>query len=114
MEHEGCFKCCHFYITHKSTDCPEGFPDKPSYSTLTEADALNAKKCHQKKGKMYTAAVISPPPLASVVNLAAVVMPLAILGDSSDSEYVLAPFFVPHLSFDCLVGSSTASSQFSI
>ncbi|KIM73710.1 hypothetical protein PILCRDRAFT_80837, partial [Piloderma croceum F 1598] len=26
MEHEGCFKCRRFYMTHKSTDCPEGFP----------------------------------------------------------------------------------------
>jgi hypothetical protein len=103
-------------VTHKSTDCPEGFPDKSSYSTLTEADAINAKKRHQKKGKTYTAAIISPPeaPAVNAVTLAAVVMPSAVLGDGSDSGYVLAPFFVPHLFFDCLVGGSTASSQISI
>jgi hypothetical protein len=39
MEHEGCFKCCCFDMTHKSANCPNGFPDKSSYSTLTEADA---------------------------------------------------------------------------
>ena len=66
MEHEGCFKCCRFYMTHKSTDCPKGFPEKSSYSTLTEANALNAKKCHQKKGKTYAAAVISPPAAPTV------------------------------------------------
>jgi hypothetical protein len=55
--------------------------------------------------------------VAPVVNpamVAAVVMPSAVLGDSSDSKYVLAPFFVPHFFFDCLVRSSTASSQISI
>jgi hypothetical protein len=50
MEHKGCFKCHRFYMSHKSADCPDGFPDKSSYATLTEADALNAKKRLQKKG----------------------------------------------------------------
>jgi hypothetical protein len=116
MEHEGCFKCCRFYMTHKSADCPEGFPNKSSYSTLTEADALNAKKHQKKKGKSYTAAVVSRPaaPMVNPAIVAAVVMPLAVLSDGSDSEYVLAPFFVPHLFFNCLVGGSTMSSQISI
>ena len=116
MEHEGCFKCCCFYVTHKSADCPEGFPNKSSYSTLTEADALNAKKHQKKKGKSYTAAVVSPPaaPMVNPAIVAAVVMPLAVLSDGSDSKYVLAPFFVPHLFFNCLVGGSTMSSQISI
>ena len=112
MEHEGCFKCRRFYVTHKSTDYPEGFPDKSLYSTLTEADALSTKKHLQKIGKTHTAAVVSPPVVAAVntmTTVAAVVMPSAVLGDGSNSEYVLAPFFEPHLFFKCLVGGSTAS-----
>ena len=117
MEHEGCFKCRRFYMSHKSADCPDGFPDKSSYTTLTEADALNAKKHIQKKNKTHAAAVVSPPVVATVNTMAAVaavVMPSAVLGDGSDSEYVLAPFFEPHFFFDCVVGGSTASSQISI
>jgi hypothetical protein len=96
MEHEGCFKCRRFYMTHNSADCPDGFPDKLSYSTLTEADAFNVKKCLQKKGKTHTAAVVSPPVVATVNTMAmvtVVVIPSAVLGDGSDSKYVLAPFF---------------------
>jgi hypothetical protein len=52
--------------------------------------------------------------LKVLATVTAVVMPLAILGDGSDSKYVLACFFVPHLFFDCLVGGSTTSSQISI
>ena len=89
VEHEGCFKCRRFYTTHKSADCPDGFPDKTSYVTLTDADALAAKKKYGKKEKTTTTAAVIPVP-------AAVVMPSAILGDGSDSEYVDAPFFVPH------------------
>jgi hypothetical protein len=107
VEHEGCFKCRCFYTTHKSADCPDGFPDKTSYVTLTNADVLAAKKKYGKKEKTTTTAAVIPVPTA-------VVMPSAVLGDGSDSEYVNAPFFVPHFFFDCSIGSATASSIESI
>jgi hypothetical protein len=44
----------------------------------------------------------------------AVVMPSAVLGDGSDSEYILAPFLVPHFFFNCIVGGVSASSQLPI
>jgi hypothetical protein len=105
VEHDGCFKCRQFYTSHKSSDCPDGFPDKTSYSTLTESNALAAKKRQVKKERVPTVAIVAP---------VAVVMPSAVLGDGSDSEYVVAPFFVPHFFFDCVVGGSTASSTESV
>jgi len=41
-------------------------------------------------------------------------MPSAVLGDGSDSEYVLAPFYTPHFFLDCAIGGSAASSIISI
>jgi hypothetical protein len=97
MDHEGCFKCCVFYTAHKSTNFPDGFPDKTSYIPLTEASMLLAKKKQIKKEKTPAAAVVVP---------TAIVMPSAVLGNGSDSKYVYAPFFVPHFFFDCTVGGS--------
>jgi hypothetical protein len=105
IEHEGCFKCCHFYTYHKSADCPDGFPNKSSYVPLTEVHALATKKKSVKKEKN---------PVMTVMTPAAVVMPSAVLGDGSDSEYINTPFFTPHFFFNCSVGGSTATSTESI
>jgi hypothetical protein len=43
-EHSGCFHCRRFYADHIAPACTNGFPEKASYHTLTEADALAAKK----------------------------------------------------------------------
>ncbi|KIM90110.1 hypothetical protein PILCRDRAFT_59595 [Piloderma croceum F 1598] len=107
VKHEGCFKCRRFYTSHRSSDCPDGFPNKTSYVTLTDADALAAKRKQGKKEKPTKTAAIIPMPTA-------VVMPSAVLGEGSDSEYVNIPFFVPHFFLDCSVGSVTASSIKSI
>lgn len=78
-KHEGCFKCRRFYVTCRSKDCKNGFPDGATYKTLTEAMATNSKN---KSSKMST--------VASVEAVAAVVMPSAVLGNGTDSgeEYV--------------------------
>lgn len=72
-----------------SADCPDGFPDKTTYVPLTDADAILAKKHQTKKEKAPVAAIVNPTPVA-------VVMPSAVLGDGSDYEYILAPYFTPH------------------
>jgi hypothetical protein len=41
----------------------------------------------------------------------AVVMPSAVLGDGTDSEYVNVPFFVPHFFLDCSVGGPSAIAE---
>jgi hypothetical protein len=51
VENEGCFKCCHFYTNHKSTDFPDSFPDKLSYAPLTEVQALVTKENQLKRRK---------------------------------------------------------------
>ncbi|KIM80694.1 hypothetical protein PILCRDRAFT_9497 [Piloderma croceum F 1598] len=104
VEHNGCFKCRCFYTMHKSPNCPDGFPDKTLYTPLTDLDALAAKKHQIKKEKIPVAAVVPT----------VVVMPSAVLGEGSDSEYVIAPFYVPHFYYDCSIGGSTASSQLPI
>jgi hypothetical protein len=43
-EHEGCTKCCQFYVGHHSQSCPNGFPVGKGYKTLTTTDTLSAKK----------------------------------------------------------------------
>ena len=43
-EHDGCTKCRKFYISHRSRDCPTGFPSGKGYKTLSITDALAAKK----------------------------------------------------------------------
>ncbi|KIM89523.1 hypothetical protein PILCRDRAFT_32726, partial [Piloderma croceum F 1598] len=35
VEHDICFKCHTFYTTHKSSDCPNGFPNRSLYVPLT-------------------------------------------------------------------------------
>ncbi|TFY52450.1 hypothetical protein EVJ58_g10012 [Rhodofomes roseus] len=42
--HDGCYKCREFYAGHRRDACPNPWPDPSSYRTLTEADALAAKK----------------------------------------------------------------------
>jgi len=43
-KHNGCTKCCHFYMDHHSQSCPNGFLLGKGYKTLTVTDALSAKK----------------------------------------------------------------------
>ena len=41
-------------------------------------------------------------------------MPSTVLGDGTDSEYVITPFFVPHFYFACTVGGTNTSTKLSI
>ena len=43
-EHDGCTKCCCFYMDHCSQNCPNSFPLGKGYKTLTIMDDLAAKK----------------------------------------------------------------------
>ncbi|KAG1880280.1 hypothetical protein C8R48DRAFT_587911, partial [Suillus tomentosus] len=81
-KHEGCFKCRRFYVSCRSKDCKNGFPDGATYKPLTENMALNSKNKSTKTAKV-----------ASVEAVAAVMMPSAVLGNGTDSgeEYVRIP-----------------------
>lgn len=110
--HEGCFKCCRPYAEHLVNACPNGFPEKATYKTLTEADTLAVKKKH---GKAMKAAAVLPVaasiPAPVAVAPVAVVMPSVVLGNGSDSDCVTAPFFIPHFFLDCRVGGDRSSTQ---
>src|ERR1700683_4947093 len=78
-----------FPVTATSAYCDIGFPNAVGYKTLTEADAKAAKRL-QNPPKPAT--VVMQATAMTVVPVA-VVMPSAVLGDGSDSEYVDAHFF---------------------
>ncbi|KAH9829347.1 uncharacterized protein C8Q71DRAFT_718361, partial [Rhodofomes roseus] len=42
--HDGCYKCREFYAGHRRDACPNPWPDPATYRTLTENDALAAKR----------------------------------------------------------------------
>ncbi|KAG6327196.1 hypothetical protein ID866_11893, partial [Astraeus odoratus] len=104
----GCFKCCCFFQTHTTLTCPNDFPDPKGYKTLTAEDVELA---HNKKHAPPVVAVVSEEPAAKrlcseepEMEPITVIMPLAALGDGSDSgDECIAPFFVPHLHWTCLL-----------
>ena len=40
--HKGCTMCRRFYVNHRHSNCPNGYPDPKTYHTLTEDMALKA------------------------------------------------------------------------
>jgi len=43
-DNEGCFKCRSFFVTHRTPECPTGFPDPVTYWMLTATDVESAKQ----------------------------------------------------------------------
>ena len=66
-------------------------------------------KCQRSRFKPSKVAMVLP----TTEEPAAVVMPMAVLGNGSDSECVEAPFSSPHFFADVIIGSS-ATSQASV
>ena len=101
-DNEGCFKCCRFFVSHRSKDCPNKFPEPGNYKTLTIKDVDAAKRT--RKGKAVAAVTINDDnsddkPGPSSANPVAVVLgqsvnPVAyipsndsnVIGDGSDSD----------------------------
>ena len=110
-KHGGCFHCCCFYCGHIVSACTSGFSNKSTYRPFTEADGLMVKKHNSKKVSATPAAVVVT---TESTILVAVMMPLAVLGNGTDSEYIEAPFFSPHLYFDCTAGGPSASTELSV
>ncbi|KAG2335773.1 hypothetical protein BDR05DRAFT_1006460 [Suillus weaverae] len=54
-DHSGCFKCCKFYVSHRSKDCTDGAPEASLYKMLMEADAIAAKPKSDKPTKPVAA-----------------------------------------------------------
>ena len=47
-DNEGCLKCCRFFVTHRSADCPNDFPAAAGYKLRTQADVERAKRSRNK------------------------------------------------------------------
>ena len=45
---EGCLKCCHVFVSHHSSNCPNDFPDAATYKALTQATVDAISKCLRK------------------------------------------------------------------
>jgi hypothetical protein len=54
FNNEGCLKCRHFYMIHRSAECPNDFPTGANYRELTQADTDRWKN---SKGKRVVAAM---------------------------------------------------------
>jgi hypothetical protein len=104
----GCFRCRRFYTNHIMPNCTNRFPDKSTYCPLTEADVIAAKKCSSKSNKPTLMATIVS---SETVPPTAVVMPSAVLGNSSESEYINTPFFIPQFFPDLFIGGSSAVTE---
>jgi hypothetical protein len=102
-EHAGCFKCRKFYVTHRSADCPDGFPPGEGYKTLTERDATAVRPNQAKKSSVGV-------PSGRAVT--AVLPVSAVLGEGTDSgEECVAPLTTPHFLWDCLLDGPKLSSS---
>jgi hypothetical protein len=42
-DNNGCLKCHHFFVSHRSANCPNDFPNAVTYKTLTQTDVDRAK-----------------------------------------------------------------------
>jgi hypothetical protein len=100
-DHSGCFKCCRFYVSHRSKECTNGAPDASTYKTLTKVDAIAAKPKGDKTIK----------PVATVAPVAAV-MPSNVMEVDSKSEddTCIAPFETAHLTWPCLLTGPSLNS----
>jgi hypothetical protein len=72
-ENDGCFKCRRVFVTHRSTACPNDFPDANGYKTLTQATVDGISR----RTKRTVGAVTTPtdsetattPPVAVVMGM---------------------------------------------
>ena len=90
-ENEGCTKCRHFYVGHRSHQCPNGFPPGKTYKTLTAADVIAAKKAKATSKPSVKAVAATSTTIGAVdsdkdVSAAATVLPNLSHEYHSDSD----------------------------
>ena len=44
FDNKGCLKCCHIFVPHRSSTCPNDFPDPTNYKLLTQSFVDAIKK----------------------------------------------------------------------
>ena len=113
-DHEGCTKCRHFYVDHRSYNCPSGFPLAKGYKTLSLNDALAAKKgkaTQKTNAKAVSATITAVDSSDEEISAAAAILPDSPGGYASDSEEaadisrrdVSAPLRIKHLFWNCQI-----------
>jgi hypothetical protein len=119
FDNEGCLKCRHFFVKHRTADCPNNFPTPTSYKTQMNDD-VNAAR-HKASNTVATVAEF----LRGSGNLpvAAIMPPMndsAVLeGDSSDllkdsddsmsTHSVLLS--VPHYHWKCVMNNRNSNNR---
>jgi hypothetical protein len=85
FDNEGCLKCRHFFVNHRSTNCPNAFPSAVGYRSLTQADVDKSK--HALRTTTAIAAVSSSSRTEETENTP--VHPVAaVLGSSHPVAYM--------------------------
>lgn len=107
-DNDRCFKCRQPFAGHTSNTCPKGFPDGATYKPLTAA-TIAAKKTKKEGG------VVAAVEIDETTNTVAVVMPVAALGNGTDSgEECVAPLQTSHLRWNCLIDGPVVSSPITV
>jgi len=123
-KHDGCTKCCHFYVDHQSQNCPDSFPSGKMYKTVTLTNALTAKKAkattkHSKSMTTKPVAATSSATIEAVDSNEDISATTAILPDfpskytsDSDEDWDISccevshtPLCSKHLIWNCQIHS---------
>ncbi|KIM87980.1 hypothetical protein PILCRDRAFT_3692 [Piloderma croceum F 1598] len=107
FDNKGCLKCRKVFISHHSTNCPDGFPNAANYKTLTQSFVDYIK---MRRNKKPVAAIMQPTddnstslstaPVAAIMgssSSAIAYMPSndnnVLEGDDADSDDTVSPLF---------------------
>jgi hypothetical protein len=119
FDNEGCLKCRKVFVSHRSANCPDGFPNATNYKTLTQSFVDHIKMRRNKKpvaaimqSTNDTSASSSTAPVAAIMgsSLSAVAyMPLnssnVLEGDDADSDDTVSPLFTAPSVTNCVAAS---------
>ncbi|KZT17917.1 hypothetical protein NEOLEDRAFT_1152860 [Neolentinus lepideus HHB14362 ss-1] len=83
-KYHGCYRCRRFNVSHKSGDCPNGFPKAETYRPLTENDALASMRQRSKAQTTTPVAAVIEDPENVVAAIREAVVPSAIIEDDGD------------------------------
>ncbi|KZT24899.1 hypothetical protein NEOLEDRAFT_1178974 [Neolentinus lepideus HHB14362 ss-1] len=113
--YQGCYRCRCFNVTHRSSECPNGFPKVETYRTLTEADALAVtRQCSNTRAPAPVAAVIDDGPKDVVAAIRKVVLPSAVIEDDEEDTDECIHVSLPILDFPCHISGPTVDGPIPI
>jgi hypothetical protein len=119
FDNEGCLKCRKVFVSHRSANCPDGFPNAANYKTLTQSFVDHIKMRRNKKPVAVimqstndTSASSSTAPVAAIMgssSTAIAYMPSnssnVLEGDDADSDDTMSPLFTAPSVTNCVTAS---------